>query len=83
MLAEVLDWKNRYHLCGILMLSTPNVSLGWIGHEQQFMNLDWIQLNNTQYMAQLANAIYQADQVSLGFRIKFTLDKSLKCKSTD
>ena len=50
-----------------LMLSTPNVSLGgWIGHD-----------NNAQYMAQLANAIYQADPSLFGIQDKFTLDKSV------
>ena len=33
--------------------------------------------NNAQYMAQLANAIYQADPSLFGIKDKFTLDKSV------
>ena len=46
-----------------LMLSTPNVSLGgWIGHDNNAsMQTLTGYNNNAQYMAQLANAIYQAD----------------------
>ena len=62
-----------------LMLSTPNVSLGgWIGHDNNAsMQTLTGYNNNAQYMAQLANAIYQADPSLFGIQDKFTLDKSV------
>lgn len=61
------------------MLSTPNVSLGgWIGHDNNAsMQTLTGYNNNAQYMAQLANAIYQADPSLFGIQDKFTLDKSV------
>ena len=61
-----------------LMLSTPNVSLGgWIGHDNNASMQTLTGYNNAQYMAQLANAIYQADPSLFGIQDKFTLDKSV------
>ena len=62
-----------------LMLSTPSVSLGgWIGHDNNAsMQTLTGYNNNAQYMAQLANAIYQADPSLFGIQDKFTLDKSV------
>ena len=57
----------------------PNVSLGgWIGHDNNAsMQTLTGYNNNAQYMAQLANAIYQADPSLFGIQDKFTLDKSV------
>ena len=62
-----------------LMLSTPTVSLGgWIGHDNNAsMQALTGYNNNAQYMAQLVNAIYQADPSLLGVQDKFTFDKSV------
>lgn len=62
-----------------LMLSTPNLTLGgWIGHDN---NASLAPLtgynNNANYMANLANAIYQADPAAWGVQDRFTLDGSV------
>ena len=62
-----------------LMLSTPNLTLGgWIGHDN---NSSLAPLtgynNNANYMANLANAIYQADPAAWGVQDRFTLDGSV------
>ncbi|GFH42766.1 penicillin-binding protein 1B [Lactococcus hodotermopsidis] len=66
-----------------LMLGTPAVTLGgWVGHDSNtsmssMMGYD----NNSQYMAQLANAIYQANPAVFGVEQKFEMDASV-IKST-
>ena len=62
-----------------LMLSTPNLTLGgWIGHDN---NASLAPLtgynNNANYMANLVNAIYQADPAAWGVQDRFTLDGSV------
>lgn len=62
-----------------LMVSTPKLTLGgWIGHDN---NASMAALtgynNNAQYMAQLVNAIYQADPSLWGVGDKFNLDSSV------
>ena len=62
-----------------LMVSTPKLTLGgWIGHDN---NASMAPLtgynNNAQYMAQLVNAIYQADPSLWGVGDKFNLDSSV------
>lgn len=62
-----------------LMVSTPKLTLGgWIGHDN---NASMAALtgynNNAQYMAQLVNAIYQADPNIWGVGDKFNLDSSV------
>ena len=62
-----------------LMVSTPKLTLGgWIGHDN---NVSMAPLtgynNNAQYMAQLVNAIYQADPSLWGVGDKFNLDSSV------
>ena len=62
-----------------LMLSTPNLTLGgWIGHDN---NASLAPLtgynNNAKYMANLVNAIYQADPAAWGVQDRFTLDGSV------
>ncbi|GGE24228.1 transglycosylase [Streptococcus himalayensis] len=62
-----------------LMLSTPKVTLGgWIGHDD---NTSMAPLtgynNNANFMANLVNAIHQADPSVLGINEKFNLDPSV------
>lgn len=62
-----------------LMLSTPKVTLGgWIGHDD---NTSMAALtgynNNASYMANLVNAIHQADPNIFGIGDRFNLDPSV------
>ena len=62
-----------------LMLSTPKVTLGgWIGHDD---NTSMAALtgynNNASYMANLVNAIHQADPNVFGVGDRFNLDPSV------
>ncbi|GFH41026.1 penicillin-binding protein 1B [Lactococcus insecticola] len=66
-----------------LMVATPDVTLGsWIGHDN---NASMASLtgysNNSQYVAQLTNAIYQANPNVFGVTDKFEMDPSVT-KST-
>lgn len=62
-----------------LMVSTPKLTLGgWIGHDDNTsMQALTGYNNNANYMANLVNAIYQADPNIWGVEDKFSLDKSV------
>lgn len=62
-----------------LMLSTPRMTLGgWIGHDDNTsMGALTGYNNNAAYMAQMVNAIYQADPAAWGVDEKFSLDPSV------
>lgn len=62
-----------------LMLSTPKVTLGgWIGHDDNTsMGALTGYNNNASYMANLVNAIYQADPNVFGLGDRFNLDSSV------
>lgn len=62
-----------------LMVSTPKLTLGgWIGHDDNTsMQALTGYNNNANYMANLVNAIYQADPNVWGVGDKFSLDKSV------
>ncbi|WP_060970937.1 penicillin-binding protein PBP1B [Streptococcus gordonii] len=62
-----------------LMLSTPKVTLGgWIGHDDNTsMGALTGYNNNASYMANLVNAIYQADPNVFGISDRFNLDSSV------
>ena len=61
------------------MLSTPKVTLGgWIGHDDNTsMGALTGYNNNANYMANLVNAIYQADPNVFGLGDRFNLDSSV------
>lgn len=66
-----------------LMVGTPAVTLSsWVGHDDNTpMAAMTGYLNNSQYVAQLANAIYQANPGVFGINQKFAMDPSVT-KST-
>ncbi|MGO3299042.1 MAG: transglycosylase domain-containing protein [Pseudolactococcus laudensis] len=66
-----------------LMVATPTVTLSsWVGHDDNTpMAAMTGYNNNSQYVAQLANSIYQANPGVFGVEQRFTLDPSVT-KST-
>ncbi|MGT2958833.1 penicillin-binding protein PBP1B [Streptococcus bovimastitidis] len=62
-----------------LMLATPRVTLGgWAGHDNNNSLAPMTGYNNnSNYMANLANAIHNADPNLFGIRDRFTLDKGV------
>ncbi|MGX6992034.1 transglycosylase domain-containing protein, partial [Pseudolactococcus reticulitermitis] len=66
-----------------LMVATPSVTLSsWAGHDNNTpMAAMTGYTNNSQYMAQLANSIYQANPAVFGIEQRFALDPSVT-KST-
>ena len=78
------DWIGKTGTANVngdmwLMLSTPKVTLGgWIGHDD---NTSMAALtgynNNASYMANLVNAIHQADPNVFGVGDRFNLDPSV------
>ncbi|MEW4355077.1 penicillin-binding protein PBP1B [Streptococcus pneumoniae] len=77
------DWIGKTGTTNIngdmwLMLSTPKITLGgWIGHDDNRPLTPRAYDNNAHYMANLINAIHQADPSVLGTNEKFNLDPSV------
>ncbi|MBP2623567.1 penicillin-binding protein PBP1B [Streptococcus oricebi] len=78
------DWIGKTGTTNIngdmwLMLSTPNLTLGgWIGHDDNSPMAPLTGYNNNAgYMANLVNAIHQADPNLWGVNKKFALDSSV------
>ncbi len=62
-----------------LVVSTPSITLsGWTGHDDNTPSDSGASKRQANYMAYLANAIYQANPELINTNEKFTLDNSVK-----